>query len=165
MTTLIRRVYLLATLSSSILTFGQSGSPQAALEEMATADNLETVLRHLPPALERSVRQMSTEQRARIESELLIQNKLKAEGTELQRGSDGSTWVLTGPDDVEDTNSAPAAGRETLITIQHPIQNGTDALVIIDVLPEASATSDQAQRQPSKRESALVRMKFEDGEW
>lgn len=161
MNALVRGMYLLAILSSTIAAFGQSGSPQTALEEMATADNLETVLRHLPPSFERTIRRMSPDQRASIENELLIQNKMKAEGLELQRGSDGSTWELTGPGDPGDANGAPAPRKKIVLTIQSAAENGNDALLLIDAREEATDN----QTIPKRRESALAWMKFEDGDW
>ena len=160
---LVRKISLLTILFSSILAYGQSGSPQSALEEMATADSVETILKHLPLSVERTIRRLAPEQRAAIESELLIRKKMKAEGVDLQRGSDGSTWELTGPADVSaDTSGTPAPRKKILITIQDAIEHDNDALVIIDARPDAS---DQSQPEFGHLQSALVRMKFEDGEW
>jgi type IV pilus assembly protein PilA len=165
MNAFVRGIYLLAILSSSILGYAQSGSPQAALEEVATAENLETVLRHLPPSVERNIRRLSPEQRVGMENQLLIGKKMKAEGVELQRGSDGSTWELTGPSNADDMSGASARRKKILITIQNAIENGNDAVLILDGRPAASEIPDQAQPDFHKRESALIWMKFEDGEW
>src|SRR5437588_8021910 len=165
MTALARGIYLLAIAFSSILAYAQSGSPQAALEEVATAENVETVLRHLPPSVERTMRRLSPEQRVGMGNQLLIGKKMKADGFELQRGSDGSTWELTGPSNADDMSGAPAGRKKILITIQNAIENGNDAMLIIEARPVASESPDQAQSDFPKRESALVWMKFEEGEW
>lgn len=165
MPALAHRIYLVAILFSSILAFGQSGSPQEALEELATTENTEIVLKHLPVSVGHTIEQMSPAERAAIDKQLLIRRKMKEEGVELQRGGDGSTWELTGPSDTEDINSAASPRKKILITIQSAIENGTDALLIIDRRPDLSAPPGQEQPEPRKRESALVRMKFEEGEW
>jgi len=160
---LVRKISLLAILSGSILAYGQSASPQSALEEIATAESVETILKHLPLSVERTIRRLAPEQRAAIESELLVRKKMKAEGVELQRGTEGSTWELTGPANVTgDTSGAPAPRKKILITIQDAIEHDNDALVIIEARPDAS---DQSQPESGQLQSALVRMKFEDGEW
>src|SRR5262249_9451604 len=121
---LVRKLALLAILFSSILAYGQSGSPQSALEEMATADSVETILKHLPLSVERTTSRLAPKKRAAIESDLLIRKKMKAEGVARQRGSDGSTWDLPGPADVTaDTSGTPAPRKKILITIQDAIEH------------------------------------------
>jgi hypothetical protein len=160
----IRSICLLSIVTASFPAFAQSGSPQAALEDLATATNVETVLRHLPVSVERAIAQMSPEERAAIEDQLVIARKLKQEGVELHRGADASTWEAIGPADTDATDSAAAPRKKFLITIKSAMENGNDALVMIDFHPDTSAASGE-QSEPIEQKSALLWMKFEHGEW
>jgi type IV pilus assembly protein PilA len=118
-------------------------SPQEALEEMATADKIDTVLKHLPLKVEEFVKKLPAKERADFAEKFLVAKNLEREGGKLTRSDDGSAWVLLEKDGKE----------KTVITFKNTYAAGPEALVELEAKGER------------RTETIFVGMKLEDGEW
>ena len=96
----------------------QSSSPEEALEEIVTADSVETVIKHLPVKVQEFVEKLPKQQKALLTDEFLIRKKVDREGGKLTRSDDGS-WEL-----VEKEN-----GPKITFTLKKTFIAGADALV------------------------------------
>jgi hypothetical protein len=120
-------------------------SPQEALEEIATADKADTVIKHMPVKVEEYLQKLPAKEKAALTEKLLLSKQLEREGGKLARSDDGSGWELL-----------EKGGQEKiLITFKNTYTSGPDALVELEV------------REPNQHhvESLFIGMRFEDGEW
>ena len=117
-------------------------SPQEALEELVTADKVETVLKHLPVKVEDYILKLPAKEKAAFKEKLLLSKNLQGEGGKLTRGDDGG-WVL----------EEKEGERKTFINIRNTYTSGLDALVEIEVKSER------------RTETMFVGMHLEGGEW
>jgi type IV pilus assembly protein PilA len=121
----------------------QAGTPEEALEEMATAENIKTVIKHLPVKVEEYMEKLPLQQRTAMAEKLLVSRNLEREGGKLTKSDDGSAWEL-----VEKEGKAKA-----IITLKKTFVSGIDALVQLEIKDE---------RHPLL---VLVGMRYENNEW
>lgn len=124
----------------------QSGSPEEALEEIVTAESVDTVIKHLPVKVQEFIEKLPKQQKAALTDEFLVHKKLEREGGKLIRSDDGS-WEL-----VEKEN-----GPKVTLTLKKTFIAGADALVQIEIKEE---------RHGEKHTNLMmVGMRFENNEW
>jgi hypothetical protein len=121
----------------------QAGAPEAALEEMATTDNIETLIKHMPVKVEEFMRKMPLTQRAAMTEKMLVKRNVEREGGSMTRSSDGRSWEL-----VEKPGD-----RKATLTWKKTFISDDDALVQVEI-KEANHTG-----------LIQVGMHYENGEW
>jgi hypothetical protein len=139
--------WVFALLAATVGARAQSSTPQGALEEMATTDDVEVVLRHLPVAATELLKKLPPRSKAEAFSHLLTNRNLKEEGLRLRRSVDGAGWEVVKIDTDEIDRSLQitddfVSGDRALLTIRSA-QGG-----------EAAEVNDIA-----------VLMRLEQGEW
>jgi hypothetical protein len=138
---ILRVVGLLFVFVSSARAQGRD--PLGALEEMATAEKPQDLLKHLPASLETLVNRLPDAERAARLKRLSFSKGLQYFGMTLHRSEDGGAWQVTSGE-----SKGVAQPRSALIA-------GLDALVPIEITYE----------DPPRKEVFLVGMHFEQGEW
>jgi hypothetical protein len=128
------------------IAWAQASTPEAALEELVTAQKLEDALRHLPVSVEHAMSKLTEEQKAQVSKHLIVSNWLQRRRVELQKSSDGKTWELTYP------------GSKVSITLAERFisGDGSDALLRLRTLQD-----DDEERQMLY----MVAMHFDENEW
>src|SRR5215470_13750180 len=92
--------WLMFFLACALVSAGAQSAPQEALEEFATADKIETVLKHLPVKVEDYFQKLPAKEKAAF-AEKLPSKSLEREGGKLTRSDDGG-WVLQEKKDGKD---------------------------------------------------------------
>src|SRR5262249_54421848 len=130
------RTYCLATaliLGTCWPIQAQSGSPETALEELATANSPEAVLRHLPVAVGEYVNKLPAQAKAAMLDKMVISKMMESEGKTLRRSGDGSGWEVAGADGkIEGTfrvRGTFTSGVDALVPLE--IQRGRDSLTVL----------------------------------
>src|ERR1044071_5822219 len=121
----------------------QAGTPEDALEEMATANDIETVIKQLPVKVQEFMEKLPLPQRAAMAEKLLVKRNLEREGGELAKSSDGRTWELV---EKEGRHKATIRWKKTFVS-------GNDALVQVEIKEEHHTGL------------MMVGMTYEDNEW
>jgi hypothetical protein len=137
---------LVYTFSSAV---ALQASPQEALEEIATADKIDTVIKHLPVKVEEHLRKLPAKERAAVAEKLLLSKNLEREGGKLARSDDGSAWEVVEKEGQE----------KTVLTFKNTYISGANALVELEI---------KGQRHGEAKlhsESMFIGMRFEGGEW
>ena len=149
---LIRRLPLIVTFvfCSCLAGWSQASSPEAALEEIATATKVEDVERHFPVKIQKMIGDLSPKERAELRQEMrremLIGEKLKQEGLQLRKTGDGHTWEVAQLDgEVKGT-----------IVVKNSFISGVDAFVLVQAAE---------QENHDKSMTFAISMRLEDGEW
>jgi len=125
----------------------QAGTPEEALEEMATASSMETVIKHLPVKVQEFIEKLPQQQRAALTDQFLVRKHLEREGGSLTRSDDGSAWELVEKE----------GGSKAVIRLKKTFIAGTDALVQLEITEE---------RQGDKHANLIMLgMRYEDNEW
>jgi hypothetical protein len=121
----------------------QAGGPEAALEEMATADNIETLIRHVPVKIEKFMHKLPLEQRAAMVKKLQVKQNVEREGGSITKSSDGRSWEV-----VE-----KPGGEKATFTWKKTFFSGDEALVQIEI--------------NEQHHTGLIQigMRYEDGNW
>ncbi|HEY2497767.1 MAG TPA: hypothetical protein VGK24_11920 [Candidatus Angelobacter sp.] len=121
----------------------QGGTPEDALEEMVTADNIEVLVKHMPVKVETFMQKLPPVQRAAAMEKLLVKQNVEREGGTLTGSSDGRSWEM-----VE-----KQGGEKTIFSWKKTFVSGTDALVQVELKDE--------------KHTALIQvgMRYEEGEW
>jgi hypothetical protein len=101
----------------------QAGTPEEALEEMAAAQTVETVIRHLPVKVEEYMERLPAPQRAAVAEKLLLKQNLERGGGTLTRSDDGRSWELV---EKQGGTKVTVAWKKTFVS-------GTDALVQFEI--------------------------------
>jgi hypothetical protein len=135
-------IRIAAILACALVAYGQTRAPVDALEEMATTDKFEDVMKHLPTKLDRFLNALPPEKRTRATELLLLRERMKREGITLQKNDDGSGWAILRGDERKGT----IAVRSTLIS-------GPDALIELEI------------NEQRRSDSMLISMRLEEGEW
>ena len=125
--------------------YAMQASPQEALEEIATADKVETVIKHLPLKVEEHLKKLSAKDQAALMERLLISKNLEREGGKLSRSDSETAWELVEKEGKE----------KTTITFKNTYISGDNALVELEI-------KGQEQRRP---ETILIGMRLEGGQW
>jgi hypothetical protein len=121
----------------------QASTPQDALEEIATAENIATVMKHLPLKVQEYMQKLPVQEKAAMADKLLLSKNLEREGGKLSRTDDGNGWEL-----VEKDGKSKGT-----ITFKKTFISGTDALVELEV------------KEGEHSETAMIGMRFEGDEW
>jgi hypothetical protein len=121
----------------------QAGAPEAALEEMATADNVETLIKHMPIKVEEFMHKLPLVQRAAMVKKLQVKQNVELEGGSITKSSDGRSWEVVEKPGGE---KATFAWKKTFIS-------GDEALVQIEI--------------NEQHHTGLIQigMRYEDGNW
>lgn len=125
----------------------QSSTPQGALEEMVTTDDVEVVLRHLPLAATELLNKLPPRSKAEAFSRLLTSKNLQQDGMELRRAVNGTGWEVVKIDSDEIDRS---------LQITDTFVSGDRALLTV--------RSAQGGKATEVHDIAIV-MRLEQGEW
>ena len=136
-------VLLLIVASISASAF-QYGTPEGALEEMATANDFDTLLKHLPVKVQSSLEKATTATRASILGRLLLRKSIESQGGQLNRNADGRGLEL-----VDREGQVMGAVR-----LKNTFISGTDALVELEI-----------RERNHQWELAMIEMHYQDNEW
>src|SRR5262249_22029597 len=126
----------------------QAGTPEAALEEIATADNVDAVIRHLPVKVEEHLAKLPLQQRAAMAEKLLLVKNLERQGGKLTRSGDGNSWELIEKEGAQ----------KVTITVKKTFLSGDDALVQLEI-------SEEKQANRVMTNNVMIGMHYENHEW
>jgi hypothetical protein len=121
----------------------QSGTPEGALEEMATANDIETVIKHLPIKVQEFMEKLPLPQRAAMAEKLLISRNVEREGGSLVKSEDGRAWELV---EKRDRPKTTISWKKTFVS-------GNDALVQVEIKEEHHTGL------------MMIGMRYEGNEW
>jgi len=122
---------------------GQSGTPEAALEEMVTATSPEAVIKHLPVVVEEYLKKLPPQAKAGMLDQIVVARQIEREGKKLRRSGDGSNWEAVGAD----------GNVEVAIRVKGTFISGADALVPLEIQRENESLT------------VLLGLRLEEGEW
>jgi hypothetical protein len=137
-------VVLLLIMGSASALACQAGTPEGALEEMATATDVETLLKHFPVKVQGTVEKLPLPKRAVIVERFLVAKNAESQGGQLIKTADGRGLEL-----VNREGQVMAAVR-----LKRSFVSGSDALVELEV-----------KEQSQQWEQAMVEMHYAEGEW
>jgi hypothetical protein len=136
--------WLLATLLSAVPLYAWQGtSPQAALEELATATKPETIARHLPEPVQKSIEVLPRLQKQLVMDQLLEMKNTQLHGCSVRPAHDSEGWEILD----EDGNS------KGKVRLANAFISGVDALLPLEL--ELSGNT----------EDFIVTMHLEGDEW
>jgi len=136
--------WLLATLLSAVPLYAWQGtSPQAALEELATATKPETIARHLPEPVQKSIEVLPKLQKQLVMDQLLEMKNTQLHGCSVRPAHDSEGWEILD----EDGNS------KGKVRLANAFISGVDALLPLEL--ELSGNT----------EDFIVTMHLEGDEW
>ena len=136
--------WLLATLLSAAPLYAWQGTtPQAALEELATATKPETIARHLPEPVQKSIEVLPRLQKQLVMDQLLEMKNTQLHGCSVRPAHDSEGWEILD----EDGNS------KGKVRLANAFISGVDALLPLEL--ELSGST----------EDFIVTMHLEGDEW
>jgi hypothetical protein len=136
--------WLLATLLSAVPLFAWQGTtPQAALEELATATKPEVIARHLPEPVQKSIEVLPKVQKQQVMEQLLEMKKTQLGGCSVRPAHDSEGWEILD----EDGNS------KGKVRLANAFISGVDALLPLEL--ELSGNT----------QDFIVTMHLEGDEW
>ena len=136
--------WLLATLLSAAPLYAWQGTtPQAALEELATATKPETIARHLPEPVQKSIEVLPKLQKQLVMDQLLEMKNTQLHGCSVRPAHDSEGWEILD----EDGNS------KGKVRLANAFISGVDALLPLEL--ELSGNT----------EDFIVTMHLEGDEW
>lgn len=136
--------WLLATLLSTVPLFAWQGTtPQAALEELATATKPEVIARHLPEPVQKGIEILPKVQKVQVMAQLLEMKKTQLGGCSVRPAHDSEGWEILD----EDGNS------KGKVRLSNAFISGVEALLPLE-LEFSGSTQD-----------FIVTMHLEDNEW
>ena len=121
----------------------QASTPEAALAEMATADNIDTLIKHFPVKVEEYMAKLPLQQRKAMAEKMLVSKALKQQGGKLTISSDGLSAELLEKED----------GEKITITWKNTFTSSNDALVQLEIQEKQHTTP------------LMVAMSYENSEW
>jgi hypothetical protein len=119
------------------------GSPQEALEELATAEKFEDFVRHLPAKVEEHLAQLPKQDREALAGKLMITRSLARDGGTLTRSDSGNSWEM-----VEKTG-----GEKVTFTFKNTYTAGDTALVEMEIAGK------------NHSQTMFIGMRLEENEW
>jgi hypothetical protein len=122
----------------------QAGTPEGALEEMATASDIDTLLKHFPAKVQNSIEKLPLAKKTSIVGQFLVAKNAESHGGQLTKTSDGRGLELI---NQEGELLAAVRLKETFIS-------GPDALVELEV-----------KERSQQWKEAMVEMRYQEGEW
>jgi hypothetical protein len=144
----MRTLWVLATLwfGISLPACGvQAATPEAALEEIATAEKPEAIVRHLPQPVQKSIDELPNVQKQQVLDKLLTMKSEHLNGWTLRRSSDIDGWDLADED-------GESQGK---VKVANVFVSGLDALVSLQF--QSKTDADQVM--------FMVAMHLEDHDW
>lgn len=156
-------VFLFLNLKNAAFSL-QAGTPEAALEELATTDKIEAFARHLPVSIEETINKLNANEKEELSKKLLVKNLSARDGQTLTKAEDGVTWEIRN-----------AKGElQGSIWVKNSFISGTDALVTLAFRRKESSSegSEEPDGKPPQQEQnskevrlMLVSMRLDEGEW
>ena len=127
--------WLLATLLSAVPLFAWQGTtPQAALEELATATKPEVIARHLPEPVQKSIEVLPKIQKQQVMEQLLEMKNTQLRGCSLRPARDSEGWeVLDGDGNSKGKvrlANAFISGVEALLPLELDFPDGTQVFIV-----------------------------------
>jgi hypothetical protein len=143
----------------------QANTPEGALEELVTADKIETFARHMPVQVEEAINKLGAKEKEELSKKLLVPNLASQQDLILGKAEDGVTW------EVRNVKGE----LEGSIKLKNSFISGTDALVALAFHEKESVPNDESD-QPGAKPPAheqrqkdapliLVSMRLQEGEW
>jgi hypothetical protein len=134
--------------------WSQGGTPEAALEEIATATKVEDVEKHFPTKFLQMIDDLPPKEKAELRremgKEILIGEHLKRSGLQLRKTGDGRAWEV-----VQDDGELKGA-----VVVKNSFISGVDALVLLQATDHERHAADHDRSQ-----TFAISMRLEDGEW
>jgi hypothetical protein len=136
--------WLLAALLSGIPVYAWQGTtPEAALEEIATATKAEVIARHLPEPVQKSIDSLPKLQKEQIMNELMEMKTTQLRGCTIHPAQNGEGWEIVDRDGKS----------KAKIKMANAFVSGLDALLPLEI-----ESSDGPH-------TFIVTMHLEDHEW
>lgn len=136
--------WLLATLLFTVPLFAWQGTtPQAALEELATATKPEVIARHLPEPVQKRIEVLPKAQKQQVMEQLLVMKNTQLGGCSVRPARDSEGWeILDG--------NGNSKGK---VRLENAFISGVDALLPLEL------------EFPDGTQEFIVTMHLEDDEW
>ena len=127
--------WLLATLLSAVPLFAwQPTTPQAALEELATATKPEAIARHLPEPVQKSIEVLPKIQKQQVMEQLLEMKNTQLHGCSLRPAHDSEGWEILDGDGNSKGKvrlaNAFISGVEALLPLELDFPDGTQVFIV-----------------------------------
>jgi hypothetical protein len=127
--------WLLATLLSAVPLFAwQPTTPQAALEELATATKPEVIARHLPEPVQKSIEVLPKLQKQVIMDQLLEMKNTQLHGCSVRPAHDSEGWEILDGDGNSKGKvrlaNAFISGVEALLPLEVDLEDGTQEFIV-----------------------------------
>src|SRR5215469_7044205 len=137
----------------------QSNTPEAALEEMATADTLDALTKHFPLKVQEAIDKLGAKEKEQIAKKLLVRNLAESEGIKLHKKDDGSAWEI-----INEKQEL-----EGVIKLSNSFVSGNEAMLVVEATEIKHSDSNgesTPDRNPERmRQRLLVSMRLQEGEW
>ena len=112
----------------------QTDTPEAALEELATADKPELIERHLPETVKKQIEDLPRPVKQRVMDGLLQMKTDQFNGCTVKRADDSDAWVLVGSDGQTRGKITLAAafisGVKAMVPLRFQWQNGAQTYIV-----------------------------------
>lgn len=112
----------------------QTDTPEAALEELATADKPELIERHLPETVKKQIEDLPKPVKQRVMDSLLQMKTDQFNGCTVKRADDSDAWVLVGGDGQTRGKitlaSAFISGVKAMLPLRFQGLNGTQTYIV-----------------------------------
>ena len=133
--------WLLATLLSAVPLFAWQGTtPQAALEELATATKPEVIARHLPEPVQKSIEVLPKIQKQQVMEQLLEMKNTQLRGCSVRPAQDSEGWEILDGDGNSKGKvrlaNAFISGVEALLPLELDFPDGTQVFIVTMHLEE-----------------------------
>jgi hypothetical protein len=127
--------WLLATLLSAVPLFAWQGTtPQAALEELATATKPEVITRHLPEPVQKSIEVLPKLQKQLVRDQLLEMKNTQLRGFSVRPGQDSDGWEILDGDGNSKGKARLAnafiSGVEALLPLELDLSDGIQDFIV-----------------------------------
>ncbi|MGC2741778.1 MAG: hypothetical protein WA672_01225 [Candidatus Angelobacter sp.] len=131
----MKTYWLLATLLSAVPLFAWQGtSPQAALEELATATKPEVIARHLPEPVQKSIEVLPKLQKQLVMDQLLEMKNTQFHGCSIRPAQDSEGWEILDGDGKSKGKvklaNAFISGVEALLPLELEFSDGTQEFIV-----------------------------------
>lgn len=121
----------------------QANTPQGALEEIATADKPEILVRHLPETIQKSIEALPKPKKSEVMTQLMQMRAEKFDNCTVRRAEGGDAWEILDED----------GERKGTVKLENAYISGLDAL-----LPLQISSADNSG-------TLIVTLHLEDNEW
>jgi hypothetical protein len=127
--------WLLATLLSAVPLFAWQGTtPQAALEELATATKPEVIARHLPEPVQKSIEVLPKLQKQLVMDELLEMKNTQLHGCSVRPAHDSEAWEILDANGKSKGKvrlaNAFISGVDALLPMELDLSDGTQDFIV-----------------------------------